>query len=140
MTFADVAFLAEKPVRTVETFFYRHKLSIKNKNDIRYYLAVVRGGKRVESGKRNAAQLKPYHFQKSTHNHEQIDTPNELLERGFALLLKREKRSDLKLMIATFGEEIMKQRLEQESTAQYEKYRRRQPFILESIAFIRERY
>ena len=54
--------MVDKRPGTVAMFFYRHNLSFRSLEDVRFYLDYVRNGKRLERGKRSTSHLKSYQF------------------------------------------------------------------------------
>ncbi len=106
--------MVQKPRRTIESFFFRHHLSIKNPADVRMYLNTIQSGKRIETKQRSTAHLKPYQFKpKPEPNFLDIDN-NAFLERGMERMLKREKWSDFLLIKKIFGAERIKDRIERQ--------------------------
>jgi hypothetical protein len=108
MTFLLLARIVEKDVRTVETFFYRHDLSIKNEDDIEMYINTIKSGKRIESGKRSADHLISYRYQKQ-HNLPADDdssckaVKSDLIEKGLLSVIERKKIHELIVVIEMFG-------------------------------------
>ncbi|OGJ51685.1 hypothetical protein A2335_00235 [Candidatus Peregrinibacteria bacterium RIFOXYB2_FULL_32_7] len=62
MNYKELSEIVQKKQKTVSMFFSRHKLSIKDIQDIQFYIDYVEKGKRLESGNRSTDHLKSYQF------------------------------------------------------------------------------